>query len=55
MIEPVIHWLNAADRGYHIPSCVLKLASKRYADDRTLVTNSVDDMRSLLSIVQQFL
>ena len=54
MIEPLIRWLNAADKGYHITSCGLKLSSKWYADDGTLVTNSVDDMISLLAIVQQF-
>jgi hypothetical protein len=52
MIEPLIRWLNAADKGYNITSCVLKLSSKWYADDGTLVTNSVDDLLSLLSIVQ---
>jgi hypothetical protein len=54
MVEPLIRWLNAADKGYNITSCNLKLASKWYADDETLVTNSVEDMISLLSIVQQF-
>ena len=54
MIEPLIRWLNAADKGYRITSRGLALASKWYADDGTLVTNSVDDMMSLLSIVQEF-
>jgi hypothetical protein len=54
LIEPLIRWLNAAHKGYYIKSCGLKLASKWYADDGTLVSNSVDDMLSLLSIVQQF-
>ncbi len=54
MIEPLIRWLNAADKGYQITSCGLTLASKWYADDGALVTNSVDDMFSLLAIVQQF-
>ena len=54
MIEPLIRWLNAADKGYRITSCGLTLASKWYADDGTLVTNSVDDMISLLTIVQRF-
>ncbi len=54
MIEPLIRWLNAADKGYNITSCGLKLASKWYAYDGTLVTNSVYDLLSLLSIVQQF-
>jgi hypothetical protein len=52
MVEPLIRWLNASEKGYLITSCGLKLASKWYADDGTLVTNSVDDMRALLSIVQ---
>jgi hypothetical protein len=54
MVEPLIRWLNASEKGYTITSCGLKLASKWYADDGTLVTNSVADMRALLSIVQQF-
>jgi hypothetical protein len=54
MIEPLIRWLNAAVNGYDIASCGLKLASKWYADDGTLVINSVDDMVSMLDIVQQF-
>ena len=52
MIEPLIRWLNAADKGYNITSCGLELSSKWYADDGTLLTNSVDDLLSLLSIVQ---
>jgi len=35
-------------------SCGLKLASKWYADDDTLLTNSVEDMISLLDIIQRF-
>ena len=54
MIELLILWLNAADKGYNITSRGLQLSSKWYADDGTLVTNSVDDLLSLLSIVQQF-
>ena len=54
MIEPLIRWLNATDKGYSIISCGFKLASKWYADDGTLVTNSVEDLMLLLSIVQQF-
>jgi hypothetical protein len=50
MIEPLIIWLNAADKEYNITSCGLKLASKWYADDGTLVTNSVSHTRSLFSI-----
>ena len=54
MIELLIRWLDAVDKGYIITSCGFKLASKWYADDGTVVTNSVDDLISLLSIVQQF-
>jgi hypothetical protein len=54
MIEPQIRWLNAADKGYNITSCGLKLSSRWYDDDGTLVTNSVDDLLSILSILQQF-
>ncbi len=54
MIEPLIRWLNSADKGYKFLSRGLKLASKWYAYDGTLVTNSVDDMISLLTIVQKF-
>jgi hypothetical protein len=54
MIEPLIRWLNAADKGYDITTYGLKLASKWYADDGTLVTNSVEDIVSLMDIVQQF-
>jgi hypothetical protein len=41
-------------KGYDIASCDLKLASKCYADDGTLITNSVADMISLMDIIQQF-
>jgi hypothetical protein len=54
MVEPLIRWLRASDKGYDIASCGLKLASKWYADDGTLITNSVEDMTSLLGIIQQF-
>jgi len=54
MIESLIRWLNAADKEYYFTSCGLKLSSKWYADDGTLVTNSVNDLLSLLFIVQQF-
>jgi len=54
MVEPLIRWLTASGKGYEIASCDLKLASKYYADDGTLITNSVDDMISLLDIIQQF-
>ena len=54
MVEPLIRWLKASGKGYDIASCGLNLASKWYADDDTLITNSVEDMTSLLEIIQQF-
>jgi hypothetical protein len=54
MVEPLIRWLTASSKGYDITSCGLKLTSKWYADDGTLITNSVEDMISLLDIIQQF-
>ena len=50
MIKPLIRWPNAADKGYDITSCGIKLTSKWYADDGTLVANSAEDMVSLLDI-----
>ena len=54
MVEPLIIWLTASGKGYDIASCGLKLAGKWYADDGTLLTNTVEDMISLLDIIQQF-
>jgi hypothetical protein len=54
MVEPLIRWLTASGKGYDIASCDLKLASKWYADDGTLITNSVEDMISLLDTIRQF-
>jgi hypothetical protein len=54
MVEPLIRWLNSSGKGYDIDPCGLKLASKWYADDGTLLANSVEDMISLLDIIQQF-
>jgi hypothetical protein len=54
MVEPLIRWLKASGKGYDITSCDLIPASKWYADDGTLITNSVADMTSLLDIIQQF-
>ena len=54
MVEPLIRWLIASGKGYDIASCGLRLASKWYADDGTLLINSVEDMISLLDIIQQF-
>ncbi len=52
MVEPLIRWLKASGKGYDIVSCGLNLASKWYADDGTLITNSVEDMIALLDIIQ---
>jgi len=54
MVESLIRWLPASDRGYDITSRGLKLASKWYVNDGTLVTNSVENMISLVEIVQKF-
>jgi hypothetical protein len=54
MIEPLIRWLNASQKGYNITSCGLKLAIKWYVDYGTLVTNTIEDMVTLLDIVEQF-
>ena len=54
MVESLIRGFTALGKGYKIASCGLKLASKWYADDGTLLTNSVEDMISLLDIIQQF-
>ena len=54
MVEPIIRWLTALGKGYDIASCGLTLASKWYADDGTFLTNSVEDMISLLGIIQPF-
>jgi hypothetical protein len=54
MIEHLIRWLRASHKGYKIASCGLQLAIKWYADDGTLVTNTVEDMIVLLDLVDQF-
>jgi hypothetical protein len=54
MIEALIKWLRASNKGYDITSCGLQLASKWYDDDGTHVTNSVEDMISLLDLVNHF-
>jgi hypothetical protein len=54
MVEPPIRWLTASGKGYDIASFGLKLASKWHADDGNLLTNSVEDMISLLNIILQF-
>ncbi len=54
MIEPLIRWLKASHKGYDMTSWGLRLAIKWYADDGTLVTNTIDDMVTLLDIVKQF-
>jgi hypothetical protein len=52
MIEPLIRWLSAKLKGYDISFFVLRLASKWYADEGTLVTNTIDDMVTMLDIVE---
>jgi len=47
IIEPLIRWLNASQKGDGINSCGLYLASKWYVDDGTLVTNTIDAMITL--------
>ncbi len=54
MAEPLIIWLAASGKGYAIASRGLNLASRWYADDGTLLTNSVEDMIYLLDIIQHF-
>jgi len=54
MVEPLIRRLTAADKGFNITSCGLKPTSKWYSDDGILVTNSVEDVVSLMDIVQKF-
>jgi hypothetical protein len=54
VIEPMIRWLRASQKGYNIASCGLQLVIKCYADDETLVTNMVEDMVVLLDLVDQF-
>ena len=54
MAEPLIRWLTASRKGYDNASCDLKLACKWYAVDGTLITNSVEDMISLMDIIRQF-
>ncbi len=53
MIEFLIRWLRASHKGYGIALCGLQLASKWYADERTLITNLVEDMIVLLDLVDQ--
>ena len=45
VVEPLLRWLTAADKGYVIACCGFILASKWYADDGTLVTNNVDERK----------
>ena len=51
MAEPLIRWLTSTGKGYGITSRDLKVVSKWYADDGILITNSVEDMISLLDII----
>ena len=50
IIEPLIRGLQALEKDYDIASCDLMLAIEGYADHGTLVTNSVEDMITLLDI-----
>jgi hypothetical protein len=52
VIKPLIRWLNASQKGYDMTSCGLRLASKWYADDGTLITNTIEAMVTLLDIVE---
>ena len=54
MIAPSIRFLTHSNKGYEIAVWDLKLVSKWYADACTHVTNSVEDMISLLDIVVQY-
>ena len=54
MVEPLIIWLTASGKGYDIASGDLKLASKCYADDDTLIASSIEDIICLLDIIQQY-
>jgi hypothetical protein len=54
MIEPLIRWLNASQKGYHITSCGLRLSSKWYADDATLIAHNVKDLNTQLEVVNVF-
>ena len=54
MIESLIRWINASQKGYDTTSCGLRLASKWYAHDGTLVTNTIENTVTLLNIVEQF-
>jgi hypothetical protein len=51
MVEPLMRLLAASGKGYDIALCGLKLSSKWYADEGTLITNSVEDIISLLDMV----
>ena len=55
MIEPLIRRLTASQKSYDIISCGLRLAIKWSADDGTLVSNTINDMITLLDIVKQFI
>ena len=54
MVEHLIRWLKASHKVYDIASCHLKFGTKWYADDGPLVTTLVEDIITLLYIVQQF-
>ena len=54
MMEPLIRWINSKKKGYQFGSTKLTLASKWYADDATLLSNSAPDMISQLQVVDSY-
>ena len=54
MMEPLIRWLNVKKKGYKFESTCLTLASKWYADDATLLSDSEPKMVAQLQIVESY-
>ena len=54
LMEPLIRWLNAKGQGYTFASTGLELASKWYADDATLISDSIPKMISQLQTVERY-
>ncbi len=54
MVDPLIRWLTASGNCYDIASCGSNLASKGYTNNGTLLNNLVEDMISLMDIIQHF-
>ena len=54
MMEPLIRWLNVKKKGYKFESTGLTLASKWYADDATLLSDSEPKMVAQLQIVESY-